>query len=145
MDRLPFVLWRSTTKRGLYGGDSVIVTEDLNDEFDVFKRKVFPYLDDALRRVRSIDLLNIWIRESNVSVKSLQVLENTYNLMSPLNLDDFCQWVLDARKSFTDKSVNKYTLQRFREQLLDETYTASCFSGNCEWGRNGKYKLLIGM
>ena len=112
--------------REVYGGDFVIVTEDLNDEFDVFKRKVFSYPDDALRMVRSIDLLNIWIRESNVSVKSLQVLENTYYLMSPLNLDDYCQWVLDARKFFTDKSVNKNTLQCFREQLLDQTSTASC-------------------
>ena len=112
--------------REVYGGDFVIVTEDLNDEFNVFKRKVFSYLDDALRMVRSIDLLNIWIRESNVSVKSLQVLENTYYLMSPLNLDDYCQWVLDARKFFTDKSVNKNTLQCFREQLLDQTSTASC-------------------
>ena len=33
------------------------------------------------------------------------------------------QWVLDARKFFTDKSVNKNTLQRFRE---DQTSTASC-------------------
>ena len=143
MDRLPFVLWSlyygEAPLREVYGGDFVIVTEDLNDEFDVFKRKVFSYLDDALRMVRSIDLLNIWIRESNVSVKSLQVLENTYYLMSPLNLDDYCQWVLDARKFFTDKSVNKNTLQCFREQLLDQT----CFMfGNFERGRNGEYKLL---
>ena len=33
---------------------------------------------------------------------------------------------IDARKFFTDKSVNKNTLQRFREQLLDQTSTASC-------------------
>ena len=46
--------------------------------------------------------------------------------MSPLNLDNYCQWVLDARKFFTDKSVNKNTLQCFREQLLDQTSTASC-------------------
>ena len=46
--------------------------------------------------------------------------------MSPLNLDNYCQWVLDARKFFTDKSVNKNTLQRFREQLLNQTFTASC-------------------
>ena len=33
---------------------------------------------------------------------------------------------IDARKFFTDKSVNKNTLQRFREQLLNQTFTASC-------------------
>eukprot|EP00731_Ephydatia_muelleri_P019536 Em0012g361a len=73
--------------REVYGGDFVIVTEDLNDEFDVFKRKVFSYLDDALRMVRSIDLLNIWIRESNVSVKSLQdpnrTTKNSASLLHP--------------------------------------------------------------
>ena len=63
--------------REMYGGDFVIVNEDLNDEFDLFKRKVISYLDDALRMMRSIDLLNFWIRESNVLVQSLQVLENT--------------------------------------------------------------------
>ena len=64
----------------MYGGDFVIVNEGLNDEFDRFKRKVISYLDDALRMVQSIDLLNFWIRESNVSVQSLQVFENTYYL-----------------------------------------------------------------
>ena len=42
----------------MYGGDFIIVNEGLNDEFDRFKRKVISYLDDALRMVRSIDLLN---------------------------------------------------------------------------------------
>ena len=118
MDRLPSKLWRSATKlREVYGGDLVIVSEVLNDDFDAFKRKVISctYVDDSLRMVRSIDLLNIWIRESNVSVKSLQVLENIYYLMSPLNLDDYCQWVLDARNFIIDQSVTKDTLQRFRE------------------------------
>ena len=31
-----------------------------------------------------------------------------------------------CKKIFTDKSVNKNTLQCFREQLLDQTSTASC-------------------
>ena len=110
----------------MYGGDFVIVNEGLNDEFDRFKRKLISYLDDALRMVRSIDLLNFWIRESNVSVQSLQVLENTYYLMSPLNLDDYCQWVLDARKFFTDQPVTQNTLQSFREQHLNQTATTSC-------------------
>ena len=66
--------------REMYGGDFDIVNETLNDEFDLFKRKVIAYLDDAFRMVRSIDLLNYWIRESNVSVQSLQVHENTYYL-----------------------------------------------------------------
>ena len=83
----------------MYGGDFVIVNEGLNDEFDLFKRKVISYLDDALRMMRSIDIL---IRESNVSVQSLQVLDSTYYLLSPLDLDDYCQCVLDARKFFTD-------------------------------------------
>ena len=46
--------------------------------------------------------------------------------MSPLNLDDYCQWVLDARKFFTDQPVTQNTLQRFREQHLDQTATTSC-------------------
>ena len=31
----------------MYEGDFVIVNEDLNDEFDLLKRKVISYLDDA--------------------------------------------------------------------------------------------------
>ena len=87
------------------------------------KKNFYSCSDDAL--VRSIDLLNIWIRERNVSLKSLQVLGNTYYLMSPLHLDECCQWVLDARNFFTDKSVSKNTLHQFREELLDEFSTDS--------------------
>ena len=64
-----------------------MVNEDLSDEFDLLKIKDISCMDDTLRMVRSTDLFNFWIRKSD---ESLQVLENTYYFMSPLNLDDYC-------------------------------------------------------
>ena len=82
-----------------------------------------------------------WIRKSNVLVQSCQVLENTCHFMSPFNLDDYCQCILDARKFFKDQPVTQNTLQHFGEQHLDQTAT-SCLK--IVKGRNEKYKLFIG-
>ena len=70
-----------------------------------------------MRVVRSIELLNFWIRTSYISVKSLHLLQNTYYLMSESNLDVYCQWVLDAREFFSDKQMwcTMNSLQQFKE------------------------------
>ena len=70
------------------------MNEGLNDEFDLFKQKGISYQDDALRMGRSIDLFNFWIRESNVSVQSLQAHENeniSWYVMIGKRRDVICQ------------------------------------------------------
>ena len=42
------------------GGDFVIVSDDLYDEFDAFKKKVYSYVDRAFSIVKAVDLIDVW-------------------------------------------------------------------------------------
>ena len=71
----------------MYGGDFVIVNEDLTNQFGYFKRKVISYPDDddALRVVRSIGLLNNFM--SYISVKSLHILSCLHHIWMTIPVD----------------------------------------------------------
>ena len=52
MDRIQNMLWWSTAARRC-GGDFVIVSEDLCDEFEEFKKKVYSI-------VKAVELIDVW-------------------------------------------------------------------------------------
>ena len=65
--------------REVCGGDFVIINDDLQDEFNKFKRKLSSYLFSSLDGkcssvVAGIELLMFWCTSSNISTKPLQVL-----------------------------------------------------------------------
>ena len=76
--------------REVYGGDFVIINEDLHDEFNKFKIKLtsclFSTPDGMRSAVEGIELLMFWCTSSNISTKPLQLLEKTYFLMSASDL-----------------------------------------------------------
>ena len=46
--------------REVCGGDFVIVSEDLCDEFEAFKKKVYSYVDRAYSIVKAVELIDAW-------------------------------------------------------------------------------------
>ena len=42
------------------GGDFVIVSDDLYDECETFKKKVYSYVDRAFSIVKAVELIDVW-------------------------------------------------------------------------------------
>ena len=85
------------------GGSFVVIDEDLYEELDAFKKKLYSYVDKSFSIVKAQELLHVWCTSCRITLKSLHLLGSTYFLMSPLHLDAFCQWVISKRKVFTCK------------------------------------------
>ena len=85
------------------GGSFVVIDEDLYEELDAFKKKLYSYVDKSFSIVKAQELLHVWCTSCRITPKSLHLLGSTYFLMSPLHLDAFCQWVISKRKVFTCK------------------------------------------
>ena len=76
------------------GGDFVIVSDDLYDEFETFKKKVYSYVDRAFSIVKAVELIDVWCTScGGVTLKPLHLLGSVYYLMSSAQLDLLCQWV----------------------------------------------------
>ena len=62
--------------REVCGGDCVIVSEDLCDEFEAFKKKVYSYVDRTYSIVKAVELIHVWCTAGG------HVLGSVYYLMS---------------------------------------------------------------
>ena len=64
------------------GGDFVIVSDDLYDEFETFKKKLYSYVDRAFSIVKAVELIDVRCTSyGGVTLKPLHLLESVYYLM----------------------------------------------------------------
>ena len=49
--------------------------------------------------------MNIWMKFCNLSLKSMHVLGGNYYLISPSEMDYFCQWIYDTRDRCFDDGI----------------------------------------
>ena len=87
----------------VFGGDFVVVNDDLYDEFETFKKKVYSYVESAFRIVKGVELIYVWCTSCGVILKPLHYLGSVYYLMSSAQLDSLCQWVYAKRSLFSCK------------------------------------------
>ena len=57
------------------------------------------------RRYKTTAIMNIWMKFCNLSLKSLHVLGGNYYLISPSEMDYFCQWIYDTRDRCFDDDI----------------------------------------
>ena len=87
----------------ILGGDFVVVNEDLHEEFEKFKHKLYSYVDRGFTIVEAVELLQIWCRASKLCLKEVQLLGKNYFLISSAHLDTFCEWVYRKRSMCTSQ------------------------------------------
>ena len=86
-----------------FGGYFVVINEDLHEEFEGFKKKVYMYVDSTFYIVEAMELLHIWCLSDKFTLKTMHLLGRTYFLISVIHLDTFCKWVYGKRKFFSCK------------------------------------------
>ena len=98
----------------VFGGDFVIVSDDLYDEFETFKKKVYSYVDKAFSIVKAVELIDVWCTScGGVTLKPLHLLGSVYYLISSAQLDSLCQWVYAKRSLFSCE--DEFSLNRIVE------------------------------
>ena len=119
------------------GGDFVIVSDDLYDEFVAFKKKVFSYVDRAFSIVKAVELIDVWCTScGGVTLKPLHLLGSVYYLMSSAQLDSLCQWVYAKLSLFSCK--DEFSLNR----IVESENQPRCYGrGNCQ--RWSKYYIIL--
>ena len=60
--------------------------------------------------VKSNELIKIWLKSCNTTLKSVNVLGNKYFLIDGSDLDALCLWIYNKRKCCFDKEVTKENL-----------------------------------
>ena len=60
--------------------------------------------------VKSNELIKIWLKSCNTTLKSVNVLGNKYFLIDGSDLDALCLWIYSKRKCCFDKEVTKENL-----------------------------------
>ena len=55
--------------------------------------------------IKATAIMNIWMKFCNLSLKSMHILDGIYYLISPSEIDDFCQWIYDTRDQCFDDGV----------------------------------------
>ena len=96
------------------GGDFVIVSDNLYDEFETFKKKVYSYVDRAFTIVKAVELIDFWCTScGGITLKRLHLLGSVYFVTSSAQLDSLCQWVYAKRSLFSCK--DEFSLNRIVE------------------------------
>ena len=92
----------ATSLREVCGGSFVIVIDDLEAQFQDFKRQ---YSGLNYSFVEAVEILRLWWNAfgDKAKIKAVSIFEKHYLQMSSLNLDEFCQWVYHVRERSVDK------------------------------------------
>ena len=56
-----------------FGGNFVIVNEDLQDKFDKFIKKVYFYISSAHKLVKAVELLQLCCRSPSTSFRTMHI------------------------------------------------------------------------
>ena len=78
-------------------GDFVIVTNDLHDEFDAFKKSEMA-LDISL--LPAVELIQFWQNCQGLSLPAISKYKKVYIPFNSSQLDDLCSWVRETREQF---------------------------------------------
>ena len=81
--------------KDIYDGNFVIIDDILYEDFKSFKKEGESFQYCA---VEALDILKYWSRSIMKDMKAVHIIGKTFFLMSPVELDDLCNWVCDARK-----------------------------------------------
>ena len=96
----------SESRRKVCNGNSVIVNEECQADFDKFKTTILTVSSTGAHIViKATDLISFWMRSCKTSLPSIYVLGETYYLMHPSQMDDFCQWIYDTRDRCCDDGI----------------------------------------
>ena len=82
-------------------GDFVVLTEDLWEDLEEFRR-YSTSLDCSV--VEDIELVSYWRTSKAVDLK---IIDRSYQLMSPLSLDEFCNWICNERRIWNSDLLHK--------------------------------------
>ncbi|KAL5503448.1 hypothetical protein EMCRGX_G010402 [Ephydatia muelleri] len=88
--------------RDFCGGQFVIMNEKLSKEFDHFRMHD---INGSFYPVESLQLLECWFKSSGISIKTIIRYGKRYFLLSAVNIDAFCQWVMETRKMYNKDGV----------------------------------------
>ena len=133
--------------REVCNGDFVVVNECLHSEFDKFRQKLFSILNGRTP-IKATALMNIWMKACNLSLKFVNVLGGIYYLISPSEIDDFCQWIYDARDRCFDGGVTMEKLLSSQAhgnsiEIVDANHTGSIlFQPTCSAWQQEKCRIL---
>ena len=88
---------KKETLKEIYGGDYVIINEELHSQFDEFKCNAVPANH---RMVPVMEILEYyWCKvRCEVSMNTVHLYGKSYVKMTAVELDDFCKCILDMRK-----------------------------------------------
>ena len=94
-----------TSLREVFCGSFIVVNDNLQDEFKEFTKRVSSYIGASYNVVKANELIRIWLKSCDITLKSVNVLGNMYFLMDGSDLDDLCLWIYSKRTYYCDKEV----------------------------------------
>ena len=86
------------------GGDFVVLTENLWDELDEFRKNSASI---ECSTVEDVELVRYWRTSKAVDIKKINIIGTTYLLMSSLSLDEFCNWIYNERRIWNKDLLEK--------------------------------------
>ena len=89
---------KKKTLQEIYGGDFVIINEELHGQFDEFKKNIVP-ANHTCSTVPVVELLEYyWCKvKCAVCMNTVHLYGKLYVKMTAAELDDFCKWIYDTR------------------------------------------------
>ena len=87
-----------TSLREVFCGSFIVVNDNLQDEFKEFTKRVSSYIGASYNVVKANELIRIWLKSCDITLKSVNVLGNMYFLMDGSDLDDLYAYGYIARR-----------------------------------------------
>ena len=102
---------KKKTLQEIYGGDFVIINEELHSQFDEFKKNMVPANHSMVPVMELLEYY--WCKvKCAVCMNTVHLYGKLYVKMTAAELDDFCKWIYDTRehgKFFCVRFMNWYS------------------------------------
>eukprot|EP00731_Ephydatia_muelleri_P000953 Em0001g953a len=95
---------KKVTLKEIYGGDFLIINEELHSQFDEFKCNAVPANHSMVPVMEILEYYWCKVR-CEVSMNTVHLYEKSYVKMTAVELDDFCKWILDMREEGIPEQV----------------------------------------
>ena len=88
---------KKVTLKEIYGGDFLIINEELHSQFDEFKCNAVPANHSMVPVMEILEYYWCKVR-CEVSMNTVHLYGKSYVKMTAVELDDFCKWILDMKE-----------------------------------------------
>ncbi|KAL5499988.1 hypothetical protein EMCRGX_G011472 [Ephydatia muelleri] len=95
---------KKVTLKEIYGGDFLIINEELHSQFDEFKCNAVPANHSMVPVMEILEYYWCKVR-CEVSMNTVHLYGKSYVKMTAVELDDFCKWILDMREEGIPEQV----------------------------------------